>query len=60
MSTRKEVTRDEFHATVGQMNVHPRPEKTETYWEAPDRTLMGVTTPGYLMVGEVKYFIIVD
>lgn len=43
----REVTKEEFFATVGQMNVHPRPEKMKTYWETPERQLMGVSTPGY-------------
>lgn len=43
----REVTKEEFHATVGQMNVHPRAEPEASYWETPSRVLMGKTTPGY-------------
>lgn len=41
------VTRDEFYAFMGPLNVHPRVERDQTYWELPDRTLVGVTTPGW-------------
>jgi ribosomal protein S6E (S10) len=43
-----EVTREEFHATVGQMDVHPRAERDASYWETRHRVLMGKTTPGYM------------
>lgn len=52
-----EVTKDEFFATVGRMNVHPRPEKNVTEWETPGRVLMGRTTPGYMCEGPKAYFI---
>lgn len=55
-----EVTKEKFHATVGQMNVHPRPEKDASYWETPYRDLMGKTTPGYMCEGPRAWFIRAD
>jgi hypothetical protein len=55
----QEVDRDEFFATVGQLNVHPRPERDATYWETPyHRQLMGISTPGYMggKPGEAKRY----
>ena len=52
-----EVTKDEFFATVGPMNVHPRPDKHVTEWETPGRHLIGRTTPGYLCEGPKAYFL---
>ena len=49
------VTRDKFLATVGQINVHPRPERDALYWETPDRRVLGITTPGYMCVGDSTY-----
>jgi hypothetical protein len=53
-----EVTREEFFATVGQMNVHPRSERDASYWETPSRVLMGKTTPGYMGEGPKAYFVV--
>jgi len=53
-----EVTKDEFFATVGKMNVHPRPEREASYWETPGRILMGKTTPGYTCEGPKAYFVV--
>ncbi len=53
----REVTKDQFFATVGQMNVNPRSEKTASYWETPSRQLMGRTEPGYICEGPKRYFI---
>lgn len=50
-----EVTKEEFHATVGRMNVHPRSERDASYWETPGRILIGKTTPGYLHGGLPGY-----
>lgn len=57
MSERR-VTPDEFYSTVGRLNVHPRSEKNETFWETPSRVLLGRSTPGYLGVEECAYYII--
>lgn len=53
----REVSRDQFFATVGPMNVHPRSEKEATYWETPSRQLIGRTEPGYLPHGAERYFL---
>ncbi len=53
----REVSRDQFFATVGQMNVHPRVEKDASYWETPSRQLMGRTEPGYMGGGPKRYFV---
>ena len=52
-----EVTYEQFHATVGQMNVHPRSEPDASYWETPYRELMGKTLPGYRDRGPKRYFV---
>jgi hypothetical protein len=39
------------------MNVHPRPERDASYWETPDRRLMGKTTPGYMGGSARRYFV---
>ncbi len=51
----KEVTRDEFLAKVGPMNVHPRAECDASYWETPSRVLVGKTLPGYRDAGLPGY-----
>lgn len=53
----REVSRDQFFATVGPMNVHPRAEKDASYWETPSRQLVGRTEPGYLCQGATRYFL---
>jgi hypothetical protein len=53
-----EVTKEEFYASVGQMNVHPRSERDASYWETPGRVLMGKTTPGYMCEGPKAYFVV--
>lgn len=55
----RQVSKEEFFATVGQMNVHPRPERDASYWETPYRELKGVTKPGY-MGGVPKSYWVVD
>lgn len=45
------VDKAEFFATVGPMNVHPRPFRERTIWETPDRVVVGIETPGYLEGG---------
>jgi hypothetical protein len=57
MSEFIEVDYDRFHATVGQMNVHPRCERDASYWETPYRELMGKTLPGYAERGPKRYFV---
>jgi len=53
----REVTKEEFFSTVGQMNVHPRPERDASYWETPSRQLMGKSTPGFAGMGPKRYFV---
>jgi len=53
----QEVDKDRFFATVGQLNVHPRPEPHRTYWETPTRELLGESTPGYLGGSPARYWI---
>ncbi len=54
---RERVSKDEFFNTIGRLNVHPHAEKEASYWETPNRELLGVSTPGYLGRGEEAYFI---
>jgi len=58
----REVTKDEFYATVGKMNVHPSPERDQTNWKCC-RTgrLLGRSTQGYVpRRGEEERFFIVE
>lgn len=44
-----EVTKDQFFATVGQLNVHPRSERDYSTWEMVNtRETIGRTEPGYM------------
>lgn len=54
----RKVTRDEFFATVGQMNVHPTAEPNACYWKTPQGVLKGKTTPGYMGGTEKEYFVV--
>lgn len=54
------VTKDEFYAVMNPMNVHPRPERDASYWETPNRTLIGKSQPGYMCVGAPAYFLVKD
>lgn len=56
----RRVSKEEFYATVGQLNVHPRAERDASYWETPNRELMGKSTPGYMCRGEKAYFVRAD
>lgn len=38
-----EVTKDVFYAFVGPLNVHPRIERDWTYWETPNRHVVGLS-----------------
>lgn len=57
-----EVSKETFHATVGQMNVHPRAEREASYYETPYRELKGITTPGYMggKPGESRRYYILE
>ena len=54
----REVTMDEFYATVGPMNVHPRVEPEYTIWETPNRTVVGRSLPGYRNPGDPKLYFV--
>ncbi len=43
-----EVTKEQFFATVGQLDVHPRAERDHSSWETRSREFVGRTTPGYM------------
>lgn len=53
------VSKDEFFATVGQMNVHPSVrDETRASWEKSDRTVMGISYPGWKYpYGSVAWFV---
>ena len=46
------VSKEAFFATIGKMNVHPRPERDITYWETPFRVIVGISYPGYIPTKE--------
>lgn len=45
----REVTKEEFYAKIGPMNVGPSPQAQETLWYKLDgsRDIVGKTWPGY-------------
>ncbi len=45
----KQVTKEQFYASVGQLNVHPCPRREFTEWVMQDgsRRVVGVSVPGY-------------
>ncbi len=49
------VTQDKFFAVIGPRNVNPRSERDQTFWETPDRALLGISTPGYMCEGPCTY-----
>lgn len=49
------VTKERFYAVVGPLNVHPHSERDHSRWELPNRTVIGMTTPGYACLGEKTY-----
>lgn len=51
------ISQSEFYASIGRLNVHPRSERDLTYWETPDRQILGHSRPGYVGAGEEAYFI---
>lgn len=55
-----EVSRDDFYRAIGPINVHPRSEREASYWETPNRELIGKTTPGYMCTGRKAYFLRAD
>jgi len=53
----REVSKEEFYATIGPMDVIPRPFKEVTLWETRDRQVIGKSTPGYIFGGSKTYFL---
>jgi hypothetical protein len=53
----RSVGKPEFFGSIGRMNVMPRSERHVTYWELPDRTVVGKSTPGYMAEGPQAYFV---
>lgn len=54
-----EVTREEFFAKIGPMDVHPYPEGPlpyTSYWHTRDRQLVGKSS-GVEYLGNQKYFL---
>lgn len=49
------ISEEAFFAIMGPRDVDPRPERDVTYWETPNRELLGISTPGYMAVGEETY-----
>ncbi len=49
----REVTKDEFFAAIGPMDVHPRPMRTHSEW-IDQRTFreVGRSWPGYINPGD--------
>jgi len=54
-----EVSKKVFFARIGPLNVHPRSERETTFWETPNRNLIGKSTPGY-MCGAPKVWFLVE
>lgn len=51
-----EVSKDTFYATMGPLNVHPRPERDASFWHLQTNFgLVGKTTPGYMCRGPESY-----
>ena len=56
-----QVTKAQFFAVVGRMDVHPRPERNHSEWiHQPSRNMVGKTTPGYMAMGESTYSLRAD
>lgn len=50
------VSKAQFFAVVGPMDVHPRSERDYSEWvHQPSRNMVGKTTPGYMGTGESTY-----
>ena len=56
----REVSKDEFFATVGQLDVVLRCEPNATYWETRHRALKGKSTPGYMGDAEKRWYVSED
>ena len=55
------VTKAQFFAAVGPMDVHPRPERDCSEWVYREsRAVVGITTPGYMGTGAATYALRAD
>jgi hypothetical protein len=54
----KTVTKDEFFAAVGKLDVHPCPQRMKTLWKLRNGKIVGVSTPGWKCVGEKTWSIL--
>ncbi len=53
-----QVTKAQFFAVVGPMDVHPHSERNHCEWvHQPSRNLVGKTTPGYMASGEATFWL---
>lgn len=43
-----EVTKEEFFAVVGPLDIRLRSERNETIWETSARVVVGKSVPGYV------------
>lgn len=56
-----QVTKAQFFAAVGPMDVHPRPERDRSEWvHQPSRSVVGKTTPGYIGASAATYALRAD
>lgn len=53
----KAVSKEEFFAFMGPLNVHPRSEPDRSVWETPSRQVLGISRPGYKCEGEEVYML---
>jgi hypothetical protein len=47
----RDVTKDEFFAAIGPLDVNPRSDRNVTIWETPRREVIGRSEPGYMNYG---------
>lgn len=51
-----EVTKEQFYARMGPLNVSPNLDNPEvTVWELSDRTKVGETRPGWKLSGDPRH-----
>jgi hypothetical protein len=54
----REVTKEQFFAVMGPLDVNPRPGRDFSEWETRDRRVIGRSWPGYLCQGPTAYAIV--
>lgn len=52
------VTKEEFFSYVGPRDIHPRSEPEKTTWETRDRTVVGVSQPGWKNPGAPSVYML--